>query len=321
MNTNKKPAIVVIGGATGSGKTNVAIWLARQPDLPEIEIISADSRQIYRHLDIGTDKVSQDIRKEIPHHMIDIVEPDTRYSAAEFARDASQIIREITARGHLPLVAGGTGLYIRILTGGLADVTGPDASRRKHYQEQLLKEGHDSLHTLLASRDPARAAKLAPADSFRVIRALEILDSGITGIDETYAKHQFREKPFHTLKLILTMNRDFLYKRIDQRVDEMIDRGFLREVKELLLRFKADDPALEAIGYRQIIQHIQGNMTLEEAIRIIKRNSRRYSKRQLTWFRREPEVNWIEYSPGQPDSILDNVKQQIRRFYESWANR
>lgn len=314
------PRVVILTGPTGSGKSGFSLDLARQMKTPGIEIISADSRQIYRGMDIGTDKVDRDVRAEIPHHMLDIIEPDRRYSAADFARDAGRIITEITRRGHLPLVVGGTGLYIRALTGGLAPDTGSDPRRRRCYEEQLAVHGSDHLYAQLRRRDPDRARQIQPADAFRIIRALELLDTGMSSIQDAFDAHGFKRNPYHTLKIILTVERSKLYKRIDQRVDQMIRRGLAEEVRRLVKQYGTAAPALDAIGYRQMIMYLNGSLPQEEAIRIIKRDSRRYAKRQLTWFRREPDAEWLEVDPNRPGDTLHVLKMRVRRFYEDGAN-
>lgn len=317
---DKKPLLIVIGGPTGSGKSSLAVALARSAELPPVEIISADSRQIYRHMDIGTDKVSREIQAEIPHHMLDIIDPDQQYSAGTFVKEADAIIRDITRRGSLPVVAGGTGLYIRVLTGGLAALDGPDPERRAYYRQILDRKGSEALYELLRSRDPARAESLEPVDSFRVIRALEILDSGADNIQSIYESHNFAEEPYHCLKLILTMDRETLYKRIDRRVDEMVSLGLLDEVRQLRQHYPDSAPGMNAIGYRQMIQFLNQEISMDEAVRIIKRNSRRYAKRQLTWFRKESAVQWVESDPSNPDALIADVTRQVRRFYEGWAD-
>nr|HPQ40672.1 tRNA (adenosine(37)-N6)-dimethylallyltransferase MiaA [bacterium] len=229
-----------------------------------------------------------------------------------------RVISEITARGHLPLVVGGTGLYIRILTGGLAPGHGPDPDRRRFYRETLDRHGPSYLHELLRKRDSGRAAQIEPADTFRVIRALELLDSGIDSIRDTLDTHGFGNQPYDACKIVLTMDRTRLYNRIDRRVEEMVHRGLADEVRHLAAVYGADAPALDAIGYRQMIQYLDGRLALQDAVRIIQRDSRRYAKRQMTWFRKEPGVEWIPHDPDRAQETLRNIEQRVRRFYEDW---
>ncbi|MBN1879585.1 tRNA (adenosine(37)-N6)-dimethylallyltransferase MiaA [bacterium] len=315
-----KPLTVIIAGPTGSGKSSLALALARSSSLPPIEIISADSRQVYRGMDIGTDKVPLKERQEVPHYLIDIINPDARYSAADFTADADRCIQEILARRSLPLVVGGTGLYLRILTCGLAALPGSKGVLRNKYQRFLELNDAQALHALLQERDQERSKTIHATDSYRIIRALELLDTGETDIAHKLDQHAFRDRRYTTLKFVLSVDRKKLYTRIDERVDQMISRGLVQEVENLLRSFSKSAPGLTGIGYSQICRYLDGDVTLDEAIRLIRRDSRRYAKRQLTWFRKEPDVIWIDHDPEDQSRCLDNISQRIRRFYEEWHN-
>ncbi len=313
-NNNEKPFIIVFGGPTGTGKTALAIALAKSDKLPDMEIISADSRQIYRGMNIGTDKVSAQIQKIVPHHLIDIIDPDEKFSAADFLCRASRCIKDITARGKIPFVVGGTGLYIRVLTGGLASVAAPDHECRKKYHEYLKEHGESALHQILCKRDSKRASEIHPTDTFRVIRALEILDSGRENVSELLSDHGFEERPYRFLKCVLSVHRQKLYNRIEMRVDEMVNKGLLKEVMELRTLYDKDVPALNGIGYAQIGRYLDDEISLDEAIRIIKRDTRHYAKRQITWFKKEPETHFIQHDP---DKLAASVTQMTDLILET----
>ena len=318
---NAMDPVVVLAGPTGSGKTSLAMALARSSGLPPIEIINADSRQVYRGMDIGTDKLPEADRSDVPHHLLDIIDPDTRYSSADFARDAGRCIREIRIRNALPLVVGGTGLYIRVLTCGLAPLGGPNQVIRDKYRLLLEQNGPVELHEMLRMRDPVRAGTIERTDAFRVIRALELLDTGEENIAGTLNAHGFSEQRYHSLKFVLNVDREKLFNRIDERVDIMMSTGLIREVQILLQRFHRDSPGLSGIGYRQICDCLEGKLSLTEAVRLVKRDTRHFAKRQITWFRKEPDAQWIDHDPADPVKSLDRIAEGIRRFYENWRRK
>jgi tRNA dimethylallyltransferase len=313
---NGKHSIVVLAGATGSGKTALTIALANSENVPDIEIISADSRQIYRGMNIGTDKVSSEIQSLIPHHLIDLINPDKRFSAADFVLRANRCIEDIVSRGKLPFVAGGTGLYIRALTGGLAGVAGPNSLSREKYKHFLKAHGNIALHELLKKKDHRRAADIHPTDTFRLIRALEIIDSGQENLSGILNQHAFEERPYRFLKCVLSVDRKKLYRRIEMRVDDMISRGLVNEVMDVRNEFGRDAPALDGIGYSQIGRYLDGEISLDEAIRIIKRDSRHYAKRQITWFKKEPKSLFIQHDPDSPEIAVGKLTDLIGSFYE-----
>ncbi len=307
--------LVAIAGPTGSGKSIVSIAVSRNPDLPPCEIISADSRQVYRGMDIGTDKISSGIRADIPHHLIDIMDPDTPYSAAAFSDMASEIITRITVDKGLPLVVGGTGLYLRLLLRGVADVPSGHPEIRAVLREEAETRGVDTLYAELMQRDPVRGEQIDPHDQFRIIRALEILRSGHENISDSFKKHGFETPHYRARIFVLSVPRPVLYKRIEQRIDGMVEAGLVNEVRAVLDRWGESAPALTGIGYRQIVMYLKGKISFHEAIRLTKRDTRRFAKRQLTWFRKEQDVSWLEHNPENTELTVQTITDEIKTFW------
>ena len=287
-------SLLVILGPTAVGKTKLSLKLAQKIDG---EIISADSMQIYQDMDIGTAKVKSEIRKEIPHHMIDIITPEENFSVADFKDKTEKIIENIHSRNHFPLLVGGTGLYIKALIQGFML---PDMEINQDLREDLRdkadKYGNKYIHNILAEIDPKLAKKLHPNDIRRVIRGIEIYYQ--TGKTKSYYKYLQTQKPprYQTLKIGLKRDRKKLYERINKRVDLMIEEGLVEEVKYLSNKYKLSETALQALGYKEIFNHLNDNYDLDEAIRLIKRNTRRFAKKQLTWFRRDDDIHWFNLS-------------------------
>ncbi len=288
----EKPNIVCVVGPTASGKTAYAIEIAKQRDG---EIVSCDSMQIYRYMNIGTAKATDEEQKEVPHHMIDFVHPNTDYSVADYAEDAKKCIEDILKRGKLPVICGGTGLYLDAVVKGIEF---SEEKRDDAYREYLWSvaenQGADAVFGLLKEKDPVEAEKVHPNNVKRVIRALEICKT--TGMTKTEADKLAVVGSQYNAELIgLLMDREHLYERINKRVDIMMEQGLIEEVKALLdMGIRRDSTAMQAIGYKEIVTHLDGNCTLKEAIDKIKQESRRYAKRQMTWFKRNPDINWIE---------------------------
>jgi len=308
-NTGQRPEIVVICGPTAIGKTSIAISVA---ECFGGEIVGADSMQIYRHLDIGTAKPTPEERGRVPHHLIDVADPDEPYDAARFYRDARQAIADILGRGRLPVVAGGTGFYIRALLYGLCDAAPEDPSVRSRLREEAFEQGGGHLYGRLQHCDPEAASKIHPNDTYRVLRALEVFE--ITGITMTdyRRRHCFSDAPFEPLKLGLDMDRVALYERIDRRVDQMIADGLLDEVKRLLDKGYAEHlRPMQALGYRHMIDYIRGRLEWGDMIDTLKRDTRRYAKRQFTWFRADSQIIWS--APTYKKKILNHVRCFIRR--------
>ncbi len=309
-----KSKIVIIAGPTGSGKSTLSQLLFEHEYRLPLEIINADSRQIYRGMDIGTDKPSPEIIARIPHHLLNILDPDTPFSAADYQRQACTCIEDISSRGSHPLIVGGTGLYIRALRYGLAHVPPGDPEIRGELRLKLAQMGTGELYHTLQRLDPDRAKNIQPNDTYRLLRALEILLAGNKTITEEYLEHAFQYQQFDSLYLVLNVDRHQLYNRIEQRVDGMIKAGLTDETKRLVEQFGYAAPAFNAIGYKQIIMYLKHEISLERAIEIIKRDTRHYAKRQFTWFRKESDVHWLDHNPDQPQITQRLAFKKIREF-------
>jgi tRNA dimethylallyltransferase len=293
--------ILIICGPTASGKSDLALRLAH---VLNAEIVNADSMQVYRGLDIGTAKPSPDQQADILHHLIDVIDPDQQFSAAEFAMAADAAIRDIIGRGKRVIVAGGTGLYIRALVNGLIDSPGAVGDLRKVLHEEAIKVGNEIMLERLREVDPELAAGLHPNNLVRIIRGLEV--HRLTGIplSRYHKEHAFTSRRYDTLQIGISVERAELYKRIDQRVEQMLAAGLLNEVNGLLASgFCRDLKSMRSIGYKEAVAHLCGEFSAEEAIRLIKRDTRHYAKRQMTWFKADPDILWFEY-PEKFDSIL-----------------
>jgi tRNA dimethylallyltransferase len=287
------PKILIVQGPTASGKSDLAIRLAESFSG---EIVNADSMQIYRRMDIGTAKPSPEQLRRVPHHLLDTVDPDQPFSASDFCRAADAAIAGIISRGKRVIVCGGTGLYIRALTKGLLDSPGGDEALRDELRAYAETAGSAALHARLAHIDPGAALLIHPNDQFRIIRALELCQ--ITGrpVSELRSEHGFAQDRYRTLKIGLDCERAKLYDRIDARVELMLQNGFVAEVHALLSAgYSHDLKPLRSLGYRQLCDYLRGELSLDDAVTLIKRDTRHYAKRQLTWFRRDGEINWIEY--------------------------
>ena len=304
----EKEKLVIILGPTASGKTELAVRLAERFDG---EIVNADSVQVYRGMDIGTAKPSAELRQRVAHHLIDIVSPASNFSASDFRREAAGAIADIMRRGKKVFVVGGTGLYIRALLQGLVDSPSGDDDIRKELSEEADRKGESELLGRLSAVDPVTAARLHPNDRVRIIRALEVYQLTGRPISQFRHEHGFTENHYLHLKIGITVERQDLYRRIERRVEQMMGQGLVREVSELLEGgYDAGSKAMRSIGYRQICSFINGDYDLAEAVRLIKRDTRRYAKRQITWFKLDDEINWVEY----PDSFATICKNVIEFF-------
>lgn len=288
---DSKQKLLVIIGPTAVGKTKLSIELAKQYNG---EIISGDSMQIYRGMDIGTAKITKDEMEGIPHHLIDIKEPDENFSVAEFQTLVRAMIEEIAKKGKLPIIAGGTGLYIQsvIYDYQFSDVSG-DEQFRLQLEERAKEIGNEALYKELIEVDPESASQIHPNNVRRVIRALEIYH--LTGkTRHEFQKSQEPDLLYDTALVGLTMERDKLYDRINSRVNLMVEQGLLEEVKRLYHQGIRDCQSIQAIGYKEIYEYLDGKVSYEDAIEALKQNSRRYAKRQLTWFRNKMDVKWFD---------------------------
>lgn len=286
-----KPKIIVITGPTCTGKTYLGIQLAKKING---EIISADSRQFYKKLNIGTSKPTEEELKKVKHYFINSLNPDEDYNVSKYADDAEKIIDKITSEKKVPLVVGGSGLYIKALIDGIVET----ADKDEEYRIELLKikaeNGINKLYKMLGETDPLSASKMLPQNWKRVMRALEVIH--ITG--KPIWKHHEQQKKknkFFYKQFGLNWNREILYKRINDRVDRMIESGLVNEVNKLLDEaYSFDLNSLNTVGYKEIISYLKQEITLERAIELIKRNTRRYAKRQMTWFKKDTRIKWLD---------------------------
>jgi tRNA dimethylallyltransferase len=304
-----KPKLIVIYGPTGIGKTHTAITLAR---MFNGEIIGADSMQIYRQMDIGTAKPTVTEQASIPHHMIDVVEPDAPFDAARYSARVRKIVATLCQRKVIPFIVGGTGLYIRALIHGIFSSLPSDPALRARLKQEAGTLGSGALHQRLFVCDPEAATRIHPNDTFRIIRALEV--NHLTGepISVQQARHGFAEQPYTVLKTGLRMDRERLYERINQRVDAMIQQGLLEEVKNLLSAgYSPELKTMQSIGYRHMVDYLEHRLAWDEAVRTLKRDTRRYAKRQMTWLKGDGDVHWFE--PGQ----IRKMQKKITVFLDT----
>jgi len=293
MNTSSTGKLLIICGPTASGKSDLALQLAHTLDG---EIVNADSMQIYRGLDIGTAKPSLTQQAEIRHHLIDVADPDQQFSAADFAAAADAAIHDIVSRGKRAIVVGGTGLYFRSLVHGLVDSPSGAGEIRQTLQGEAGRVGNEVMLERLRQVDPELAATLHPNNLVRIIRALEVFH--LTGIPlSRYQKeHAFASRRYETLQIGISVDRVELYRRIEMRVEHMLEEGLLGEVSALLTAgYGRDLKSMRSIGYKESAAHLGGELTIEEAVSLIKRDTRHYAKRQLTWFKGDPDILWFEY--------------------------
>ncbi|KLU40522.1 MAG: tRNA (adenosine(37)-N6)-dimethylallyltransferase MiaA [Limnochordia bacterium] len=312
MDTAAKKPLLVIVGPTAVGKTSLSLRLAESL---EGEIVSADSMQIYRGMDIGTAKPSLNERSQIRHHLLDVISPAESFNVQDWVKLAEKAIDDIAARGKTPIIAGGTGLYVNALLDGFLF---PDTSADPRLRQELEVKGEqdpEALHAELAQVDPDTAARLHPNDLRRVIRALEVYYRTGSPISVLQKKAKHAARPYRLLYIGLTRDRSDLYARINARVDEMLREGLVEEVRGLKERFldgatdqaRAQLTSLQALGYKEILWALEGQMPLEEAVDILKRDTRRYAKRQLSWFRRDPRIKWFNLTHSSEDEVQRTV--------------
>lgn len=286
--SGKKPLLVVLG-PTASGKTAFSLRLALEIDG---EIISTDSRQIYRYMDLGTDKISSQIRAKVPHHMIDIRDPDESYSLADFQRDAKRIIADIHRRNKVPMLVGGTGLYISsIVNNYQMPEAPPDQELRTELETELEKEGAESLHKMLEELDPLAASKIHPNNHRYLIRALEI---NLTTARPTDEQKQTSACPYEVFQIGINWPNEVLFDRINRRIKEQVENGLVEETQNLYNRYDKRLPSMTGLGYKQIIQYLDGDLTLDEATDLICKETKEYARRQRTWFKRDQSIFWVE---------------------------
>jgi tRNA dimethylallyltransferase len=293
--------LLIICGPTASGKSDLALKLAH---MLGGEIINADSMQVYAGMDIGTAKPSAEERSRVPHHLIDIVRPDQPFSAADFAEVADTAIRDIHSRGKRAIAVGGTGLYIRSLLKGLVDSPGDSGEIREALRAEAQERSNQEMWEELHRVDPELAGQIHPNNLVRIIRALEVFRTTGIPLSRYQQEHGFSAQRYRSLQIGMRVERPLLYIRIDKRVDRMVEQGLLQEVQQLLnAGYDPEIKAMRAIGYKEMTAYLAGEFGQEEAIRLIKRNTRHYAKRQLTWFNADKDILWLEY-PEKFDTIL-----------------
>ncbi|MBC5708865.1 tRNA (adenosine(37)-N6)-dimethylallyltransferase MiaA [Hungatella hominis] len=308
--------LIILTGPTAVGKTALSVRLAKAVGG---EIISADSMQVYRHMDIGSAKVTREEMDGVPHYLIDILEPAGEFNVAVFKKMASEAVQEIYAHGHLPIVAGGTGFYIQAL---LYDIDFTEQGEERDIREELERLGEERgavfLHDMLAEIDPEAAMEIHANNRKRVIRAIEFYRQTGERISEHNKRERQKRSPYDFLYYVLTDDRKMLYERIDQRVDAMIEAGLVGEVEKLMeMGCTKDMVSMQGLGYKEILDYLQGNSSLDEAVTILKRDTRHFAKRQITWFKRERDVRWLNLEDFGRDreKVLEKMLQDIRETY------
>lgn len=303
-------SILIIAGPTAVGKTDASIQLAQELGA---EIVSADSMQIYRGMDIGTAKPTPEQRKLVYHHLIDIAAPDQPYSVGDYLRDSRSAIDGILASGATPIVVGGTGLYIRALMKGLFHGPPADLDLRERLLQREAEGEAGALYSDLVKVDPEAAVKIHPNDLRRTIRVLEVYYLRDRKLSDFQREHSFQDRPYRFLLLFLVRSRSELYARIEQRVDQMIAAGLEEEVRTLMERgYNQGLSSMLGLGYKHFLDCFLGKTPREEAVALLKRDTRRFAKRQFTWFRREPEAVWVDITGlVEPGEILERIKKNI----------
>ena len=312
MSENKKKPMIILTGPTAVGKTDLSIQLAKAING---EIISADSMQVYRHMDIGSAKVTPEEMDGVPHHLIDVLEPEEEFNVVVFQKLAKEALTGIYERGHIPIIVGGTGFYIQAL---LYDIdfteNDGDTAIRRELEKLAQTQGAGCLHQMLQEIDPESAASIHQNNVKRVIRAIEFYRQ--TGKKISLHNEQEREKqsPYQFLYYVLDTDRKTLYERIDRRVDLMMEHGLVDEVKHLAdMGCTRDMVSMQGLGYKEILDYLSGEIPLEEAVYILKRDTRHFDKRQITWFKRERDVRWLELEQFQNDrkKVLEHILDEI----------
>lgn len=303
--------LIVIVGPTSVGKTDLGIMLAKKING---EVISGDSMQVYRHMNIGTAKPSDEEKGGIPHHLIDTINPDEEFNVAIFQKQVENLIQIINKRGSIPVLVGGTGLYVRSIIDHY-DFTPPagTSEKRDELQQMALRLGNEHLYRLLTEVDPISASKIHPNDTRRLIRALEVFYSHGKPLSDYQYNSDELEPKYRLAYYGLTLDREMLYKRIEHRVDVMISRGLVDEVKELIeMGYGLHNTSMQAIGYKEIVEYLSGHINLEAAVEKIKLNTRRFAKRQLTWFRRDKRIIWKNVESGKSvEEIANEIAAEV----------
>lgn len=300
--------IVVIAGPTATGKTRLAVALAKRFGG---EVISADSMQIYRYMDIGSAKPTAEETEGVPHHLIDVAEPTEPFSVARFVELANETAQEILARGHLPIIAGGTGLYISSFVDNVQFTQSEtDFALRNRLFAEAEEKGNEALHARLFAVDPQAAENIHPNNVKRVVRALELYETTGLTLTEQNERSKTEPSPFAPVMLALTTDREVLYDRINRRVDLMEQAGLIEEVRRLKEKGLTQEmQSMQGIGYKEVLAYLDGEYSLEECLELVKKNSRNYAKRQLTWFKRDARYHWL-------DCMADDLEKQAEEYVE-----
>jgi len=318
--TVNRPPLLVIVGPTAVGKSQVAVHLARALGT---EVLTADSRQVYRGMDIGMDKPTPEERQGVPHRLIDLVGPDEPFNVGEHRRRALVEIERLHRADLLPLVVGGTGLYVRALLRGLCEGPQADWSFRRQLEGEAREQGPDSLHRRLACVDPVSAARLHPRDLVKIVRALEVQHLLGRPLSEVHRGHGFAEAPFSPLVIGLIRDREALYRRVNERVDAQLAKGLLEETRRLLAQgYGRQLGSMKGLGYRQMAGYLAGEYDFQEAVRRLKRDTRHFAKRQLTWFRKEPAIEWLLVEEHETSaSVAARIEGLVRGFLSGPAGK
>jgi tRNA dimethylallyltransferase len=303
-----KRKLVIILGPTGIGKTPLVLGLAQ---IMGAEIVAADSVQVYRYMDIGSAKATREEQALVPHHLIDVVDPDEEYSAGRYREEAQRAVTLVSENGRLVLVSGGTGFYIKALVRGLFAQPQPQEKYREELRSLEAKEGKGYLYRELIKVDPETAEKIHPNDTYRTMRALEVYHLSGTPLSEHHASHEFQDSMYDFLQVGLFLEREQLYRRINERCDRMMAEGFLDEVHSLMDRgYHAGLKSMQSLGYRHLCNYLEAPISLEDTVRIMQRDTRRYAKRQMTWFRSDPSIVWV----NKGRSALGEIEKLVTEF-------
>ena len=310
MIESKKIPLIVIQGPTAAGKSRIALDIAEALDS---SIISADSRQVYKYMDIGTAKPSSEDQNKTKHHLIDIVKPDEDYSAGSFAADAVKIINQVSKQKKIPIVCGGTGFYIKALLEGIFKAPEIPEEIRKDLRRSIIEKGTEYFYNKLTEIDPESAARINENDSNRILRALEIYRTTGKTITQLWKEDTIEEKNFQTVNILVTENRGLLYNRINDRVDTMIDRGLLNEMEDLMKKgYKKTDPGMNSVGYKEFYPFLAGDAEIDECIDKIKQNTRNFAKRQFTWYRKIDFDLTLDSKRINFSNIVKEIKQKMQ---------
>jgi tRNA dimethylallyltransferase len=297
--------LIVILGPTATGKTEVALRLARRLNG---RVIGADSIQVYRRLDAGSCKPTAQARREVPHDLIDVADPGEAFSAGRFARMAAESIAAARSAGQVPIVAGGTGLYLRALLQGIAPMPQRDEQLRRELNARAAVSPPGALHRELETLDPVTARRTGPNDLQRIVRALEVIRLSGVPLSRHLSEHAFATDVVPAMKIGLMMERECLYQRVNERVERIFEAGIVQEVADLIASGIAPDAnALKALGYREVMSHLRGEIDLARTVDLVKRNTRRYARRQILWFKREPDVRWFDAGAVEPEAVAEAV--------------